>query len=153
MSGGPPRLLTPEGLLLAQAAASCAMMGLIWFVQLVHYPAYRYVGEAEFRRYQTHHQRATAWVVGPPMLVEVTSAAALVVWPVAGIPLVWGWLGLGLLAMIWASTAFWQVPEHTRLVVSGRQADVERLVSSNWLRTIGWTLRAALSVAMLVWHS
>ena len=146
-------LLETRNLLLAQAGASCAMAGLIWFVQVVHYPAYRLVGAGEFRRYQTHHQRATSWVVGPPMLVELAAAVLLVVQPVPGFHPGWAWTGLGLLGMIWASTAFCQVPLHTRLLTGATAADVERLVRSNWLRTVGWTLRAALALAMLSWSS
>ena len=141
----------PRTILLAQAGASCAMAGLIWFVQLVHYPAYRFVGAVEFRRYQTHHQRATSWVVGPPMLVELLASVALLIWPVAGFHTGWAWAGLGLLGLIWASTAFCQVPLHTQLLVSGAAADVERLVHTNWVRTIAWSMRAALSLAMLHW--
>ena len=134
-----------------QAGASCALAGLIWFVQVVHYPAYRYVGAGEFRRYQTHHQWAVSWVVGPLMLVEMAASLALVVWPVEGIGRVWAGVGSGVLAIIWAGTALWQVPLHTRLLASGAQGDVERMVRSNWLRTVGWTLRAALSLAMIWW--
>ena len=144
-------LLEPRTILLAQAGASCAMAGLIWFVQLVHYPAYRFVGAGEFRHYQKHHQRATSWVVGPPMLVELAAAVALVCLPVAGFHSGWALGGLALLGMIWASTAFWQVPLHTRLLAFGSPVDVGRLVHTNWVRTIGWSLRAALSVAMLYW--
>ena len=141
----------PRTILLAQAGASCAMAGLIWFVQLVHYPAYRFVGEGDFRRYQTHHQRSTSWVVGPPMLVELSAAVALVIWPVADFHAGWAWGGLGLLGLVWASTAFCQMPLHATLLASGAAAEVERLVHSNWVRTIGWSMRAALSLAMLQW--
>ena len=142
-------ILELRTILLAQAGASCAMAGLIWFVQVVHYPAYRYVGAGEFHRYQSHHQRATAWVVGPPMLMELAAALVLVIWPVAGMDVRWAWAGLALLGLLWASTALWQVPLHTKLLTSGSAADVDRLVRSNWWRTAGWTLRAVLSLAML----
>ena len=143
----------PRLLLLAQAGASCAMAGLIWFVQVVHYPAYRFVGAAEMHRYQAHHQRATSWIVGPPMLVELAAALLLVVRPLPEIHPGWGWSGLGLLGVIWASTAFWQVPLHLRILNNGSAEDVGRLVRSNWLRTAGWSLRATLSLAMLATFS
>ena len=86
----------PRTILPSQAGASCAMAGLIRFVQLVQYPAYRFVGAGEFPRYQTHHQRATSCVVGPPMLVELAAAVALVIWPVAGMDPRWAGAGPGL---------------------------------------------------------
>ena len=142
-------IVEPGIILLAQAGASCFMAGLIWFVQLVHYPAYHFVGKAEFRRYQMHHQRAVSWVVGPTMLGELATAIALVIWPVPGMDDAWAWAGLGILGLVWASTAFWQVPLHTKLLASGTPAAIDRLVHSNWVRTVGWTARAVLSLAML----
>ncbi len=51
---------------------------------------------------------------------------------------------------IWASTFFVQVPLHEKLG-GGFDADVQkRLVSTNWIRTIFWTLRGAL-VLWMVW--
>ena len=125
------------------------MAGLIWFVQLVHYPAYHHVGSAEFQRYQTHHQRATSWVVGPPMLLELATTLALILRPIPSVPAAWPWIGLILLAIIWLSTALLQVPLHTKLLTAPTPAHIRRLVQTNWLRTIAWTLRAALSLAML----
>jgi hypothetical protein len=54
------------------------MLGLIWFVQIVHYPLFSSVGEREFAGYEIQHSRLTAFVVGPPMLIEALSAIALV---------------------------------------------------------------------------
>ena len=144
-------IVEPRIILLAQAGASCFMAGLIWLVQMVHYPAYHFVGKAEFRRYQTHHQRAVSWVVGPPMLMELATAVTLIIWPVPGLDPRWAWIGLAILGLVWASTAFWQVPLHTKLLASGTTADIDRLVHSNWVRTLGWTARAVLSLVMLNW--
>lgn len=46
------------------------MVGLIWFVQIVHYPLFKSVGESEFVEYQLQHQKLTTWVVAGPMLLE-----------------------------------------------------------------------------------
>jgi hypothetical protein len=56
-----------------------------------------------------------------------------------------------LLAVIWLSTVFLQVPCHNRLVSGFDQATYERLVNSNWIRTIAWSLRGALAMWM-VWR-
>ena len=64
--------------LLIQDAATLFMVGLIWFVQIVHYPLFSRVGEEAFQRYETDHQRLTTWVVGPPMLAEFATAILLV---------------------------------------------------------------------------
>ena len=90
------------------------MTGLIWFVQFAHYPLLAHVGEPTFRSYQEHNLTATTRAVLPGMAAELVLAAWLVAAaPVDARPLVWS--GAALLAAIWASTFFVQVPCHTRL--------------------------------------
>jgi hypothetical protein len=89
----------------AQALATAAMCGLIWFVQVVHYPLFGGIDAPRAADYAIQNQ---------------------------------------------ASTLFVQVPLHARLARDGHApADVTALVRTNWLRTIGWTVRAVLAVWML----
>ena len=48
---------------LANAAVACALTGLIWTIQVVHYPLFARVGEAEWRAYEREHQRRITLVV------------------------------------------------------------------------------------------
>lgn len=138
----------PGVMLLINLAATCFMAGLIWFVQVVHYPLFARVGAAEFCDFHRRHTRMTTRVVAPVMLLELASAVAMVMWAPMGVAPIWPWLGLGLLVIIWASTAVIQVPCHTRLSRGLDTAMCSRLCRTNWIRTIGWTLRAALLLAL-----
>jgi len=136
-------------LLLAHAAATLFMVGVIWFVQLVHYPLFARVGRPGFAAYSGSHARLTGLVVGPPMLLEAATAVALVVWTPPGISVPLVWVGLILVAGIWLSTAFLQSPRHTTL---GRGFDPSAhrfLVTSNWLRTVLWSLRGLVVLCIL----
>lgn len=137
-------------ILVVHAAATWGMTGLIWFVQLVHYPAYRDVGPADFVAYQARHQRHTSWVVGPLMLTEIACATWLLWHPPSGIASAWLWLGAALIAVAWASTAFLQVPLHVRLSAGHDPLSIERLIRSNWVRTAAWTLRAVIAARLLL---
>jgi len=134
-----------DGLLLAHAAVTLFMVGLIWFVQIVHYPLFALVGGAGFAHYERHHARRTTWVVAPPMIAELTTAAALA-WSTPG---ALAWCGLALLAVIWASTALWQVPAHRRLEHGFDPRVHGRLVSTNWVRTAAWSARGVVALALL----
>lgn len=139
-----------ELVLTAQAVASGAMCGLIWFVQAVHYPLFAVVGDERSRDYAVEHQRRTTPVVLPFMLVELVTASIVAVWPPAGIGRGPAFLGLALVASIWLSTFLVQVPLHGRLAGEGHSPPlVAALVRGNWLRTIAWTARAILAVWML----
>jgi uncharacterized membrane protein len=126
-------------------AVTAYMAGLIWFVQIVHYPLMASIGRSDFARYEQRNTRMTAWVVGPPMLAELGLAAVLV----GRSPSFLTWAGVGCLAVIWLSTGLVQVPAHRRLEKGFDAAMHQRLVRSNWVRTAAWTIRAGIAVALL----
>lgn len=135
-------------LLLIHAAATWCMVGLIWFVQVVHYPLFADVGSEQFVPYERLHQQRTTWVVMPVMLAELATAAALAVWRGSGVSSVWASVGLLLLGMIWLSTFMVQVPLHAQLA-GGFEAEAHRrLVATNWWRTVLWTARGVVALAL-----
>ena len=139
-------------LLFAHLAATWAMTGLIWFVQVVHYPLLARLGGAYFLAYHREHCARTGYVVAPLMLVELGTAAVLTYLLAAapGVARTAAWVGLSLLGVIWASTVLVQIPQHNRLAAVGPEpATLTALVRGNWLRTAAWTLRAVVVVPFL----
>lgn len=123
------------------------LVGLIWTIQVVHYPLFAAVGTDRFVAYEESHARLITYVVGPVMLIEAATTVLLVAARPAAIPAWIAWAGVVLLAVIWLSTALIQVPAHGRLADGFDVAVHSRLVSSNWIRTIAWTARGALLAA------
>ena len=123
-----------------QAAATFAMTGIIWLVQLVQYPGFARIAAAEFRDFHAHHCRSIGFVVGPLMVAELATAVLLAA---CGEP-AWFWrLILAVLVVVWLSTAFWQGPLHGRLAREGSRPDlVHALVRGNRLRTLLWSARS-----------
>jgi hypothetical protein len=137
-------------ILVLNLASTGVMIGIIWFVQVVHYPLMGLAGHQGFGMYARAHGRLTAVIVAPPMLLEAGTGALLLVWRPAAIPAGAAWAGLGLIALLWASTAFLQVPQHDTLSRHWDAAAHRRLVRTNWLRTVLWTTRGILVLWMLV---
>ena len=125
------------------------MVGLIWFVQIVHYPLFGGVGEEKFVAYAEAHSRLTSRVVGPPMLLEAATTVALLFFRPAEIPAWAAWIGLILLATVWLSTASLQVPRHTALGEGFDAGAHKFLVISNWIRTAGWSARGLIVLWMV----
>ena len=134
-------------LLAAQAAATLIMVGVIWMCQIAHYPLLSDVGDLP--RYQARNVRLTTYVVGAPMLVELATAAVLLVWRPSAIPFWTALVGIALVAVIWIATMVASVPMHERLGHGFDAAAHRRLVQTNWVRTIAWTARGALVLWML----
>ena len=135
--------------LLLQAAATLFMTGAIWFVQVVHYPLMTRVGISGFPDYEVTHARRTGYVVVGPMLVELGCALLLLFHPPTGIRYSLIVTGAALAMVIWLSTFLLQVPQHDKLECGFNARAHSLLVSSNWIRTVGWTIRAALVLLML----
>jgi len=135
-------------LLIVHAGATLFLTGLIWFVQIVHYPLFDRVGRDAFAAYEVEHSRRTTRVVAPVMLLEAASALLLLEFRPATIPAAWAWAGIVLLGIVWLSTALLQVPRH-RSLERGFDGGVHRaLVATNWIRTIAWSARSVLALAM-----
>lgn len=135
-------------LILTHLSATLMMTGIIWFIQIVHYPLFNRVGASEFASYEAAHTTLTTCVVMPLMFVELFSAALLLFLPTPSIPPLLLWAGIGLLAIIWLSTAVLQVPLHNTLAAGFDQAAYERLVATNWLRTGAWSVRAVIALVL-----
>ncbi len=135
-------------LLLSHVAATWYMVGVIWFVQIVHYPLFGEVGD-NFNRYQQANVRVTTWVVLPPMLIEVATSMWLLLQP-KSLPLPLLWIGAALIVFIWLSTFLIQVPQHTKLGEGFNTEIHGGLVRLNWLRTIAWSFRGLLVMLLLV---
>ncbi|NNF57532.1 MAG: hypothetical protein HKN04_04755 [Rhodothermaceae bacterium] len=126
------------------AVATLAMFGAIWIVQLVHYPLFSGVGEAGWTAYEGQHQTRITWIVGPLMVVELVTAVWLVFERPPFVPTWMALLGVLLVGVIWLSTAFVQVPLHNTLSQGFDATAHQRLVATNWIRTVAWSLRAGL---------
>ncbi len=135
-----------DAVFLLQVFCTLAMTGIIWFVQIVHYPLFTGV-EDGFTEYERRHARQTTWVVAPLMVVELATAVTLWLSPPSFIRTKEAIFGLLLVLVIWASTFFLQVPIHERLSRSFDAEAHRMLVATNWFRTISWTVRAVIVCA------
>ncbi|MDX2121482.1 MAG: hypothetical protein SF070_10565 [Gemmatimonadota bacterium] len=131
------------------AAATWFMTGLIWFVQVVHYPLMGQVGRTEAAGYAAAHQRRVSLVVIPVMLLEAITAVGLLASPPDGTGRMLPGFGLAMLVFIWASTAMLIMPMHGRLLAGSDSRAHRRLVLTNWIRTLLWTARAVVASLLL----
>ena len=130
--------------------ATATMVGLIWFVQVVHYPLFAAVGSDGFAEYEQKHQQRTSLVVGPLMAAEGITGVWLALVPPPGVGRLWPLIGLAVLAVVHASTVLLQVPQHTALAAGYDPARVNRLVRTNWIRTAGWSIRGFIAALIVV---
>lgn len=135
-----------SALLLANLLATWAMVGVIWTVQVVHYPLMAFTGPRHSADYQQRHVKQISLLVVPLMTAEAVAAGALFF----AQPDVLSLTALVLLAVIWAITAMMSVPAHDQLQCGYRPEPFELLMRSNGARTALWTARGCLVAALMV---
>ena len=140
---------TGVGLLIAHAAATWFMVGLIWMVQTVHYPLFAAVGESGFSEYERGHTSRIGRLLVLPALAELVLATLIVLTLPAGVPLALALASGVVLAFIWVLTALVQAPQHGVLTAGFEPETHRRLVGGNWWRTAAWTTRGVIAAVML----
>ncbi|MEE8603562.1 hypothetical protein [Euzebya tangerina] len=131
---------------LANVASSVFMAGMIWTIQVVHYPLFEQVGEGTFVAYMAEHQRRISLVILLPWAVEGLSSLALVADPPDGVGRVLPLAGLAAAGVAVLATVGLAVPEHGRLSDGIDLEAIRRLVSTNWVRTAAWSAHAGIAL-------
>ena len=135
---------------LLHSGATLFLVGLIWTIQIVHYPLFAKVGEAGYAAYQTSHLSRITYVVAPVMVAELITAIYFVFASYDNINTKLFWFGFALVLIVWASTLFLQSPVHGRLMEKFDADLINKLVLTNWIRTFVWTIRGAL-ILWMIW--
>lgn len=129
-----------------QLAATMAMVGVIWVVQLCVYPRFMDIQPDKFVRAHFRHSFWIGVIVAPLMLTELL-AAVFLVW--AGYGGTVQWVVLALTLCTWISTALIQAPCHSRLMQGYDDAKCRFLIRSNWIRTVLWSVKGMLVFALV----
>jgi Na+/H+-dicarboxylate symporter len=127
-------------MILLNQISSLVLVGLIWTIQIVHYPLFAKVGEQNFFEYHSIHSNLISILVIPLMFFELGSSIYLA----SETKSIKQILGLVFVLVVWASTFFIQVPIHNELNKKFDLELIEKLVNTNWIRTFFWTAKGFL---------
>jgi hypothetical protein len=125
----------------ANLVVAASLAGLIWTIQVVHYPLFARVSREAWDGYMVEHGRRISVLVVPLMPANVIIAAALLVDDASG-P---AWANAALAGGVFVLTGALFAPLHGRLT----PARVPRLVRLNWIRTLAWSAQVAVAAALL----
>jgi hypothetical protein len=102
---------------------------------------------SNFTEHINFHKGAISMLVVPVMTLELVSSVWLA-WT-APSHLIYHQAGFVLVALIWLITFFVQVPLHSQLLHGRSEKAINRLVKTNWFRTILWSIKAMMSIIVL----
>ena len=134
----------PEQLLLLHGLVCLFLTGLIWTIQLVHYPSFLWIDHLSFTHFSDFHSSQITKIVFPAMLLELCTATILFFTPLLKEISLFLTTNLIFLLLIWASTFFLSMPCHKQLQIQRDPKKIEKLIRTNWPRTILWSLRSLI---------
>ena len=129
-------------MLIIHLIATSAMVGVIWIIQLVHYPSFHFIELNQYTTFQRFHMSRISYVVIPAMLTELFTLILIIISMDQVDPIILA--SALLLIVIWLMTAVFFSGVHQKLTLGYDKAVVEKLVKLNWGRTLLWTLRLLL---------
>lgn len=133
--------------LIANIFCSFALFGLIWCVQLVHYPFFLRADKINFVEHIGFHKHRISIIVIPLMTIELGTSGILAF----QFPQFTGWniFGFAVVILIWLVTFFVQVPLHDHLSDGYDESAVQKLIKTNWIRTLLWSAKSFSSLYIL----
>ena len=129
-------------MLIIHLIATSVMVGVIWTIQLVHYPSFHFIELNQYTTFQRFHMSRISYVVIPAMLTELFTLILIIISMDQVEPIILA--SALLLIVIWLMTAVFFSGMHQKLTLGYDQGIVEKLVKLNWGRTLLWTLRLLL---------
>ena len=129
-------------LLISNLVVNSILLGIIMMTQFINYPLLKSYNE-NFHTIHQNYMKRMGYVVGPIMVLEfliisflfllnfenkVTTAMFLIT------------------CLIWVSTFLIQVPIHQSLTYRKEKKLIQRLIKTNWIRTMLWSMKLVLSL-------
>ena len=127
-----------DDLLTTHLTSTSIMVGVIWVIQLVHYPSFKYVNESDYIIFQKYHMSNISYIVFHIMFTELTTAILIFF---SGEKSFFFMLSLICLFLIWVITGVLFTKFHNILQKGKDLKMIEKMIKANWMRTLLWTLR------------
>lgn len=113
------------------------MAGIIWVIQILHYPLFAEIKLQTFGAYHQKHSKVMGFLVGPAMIFELAAAIFFIFQQFNFIT----FFNLSIVIGIWGLTFFVSVRYHGQLARAFDLSVVHKLILTNWPRTFLWTLK------------
>ncbi len=124
--------------------ATFIMVGVIWVIQLVHYPSFYFIEKKKYQSFQKFHMRNISYIVMPMMIIELFTGFILIV----NFNNFKGYynfnISLFFLLCTWAITGIIFTKLHNELLKGYDKLIIKKIIKWNWIRTIFWTFRLFL---------
>ena len=143
-------MLPNNFVLLGHLIFTSIMTGVIWVIQIVHYPSFHFIEKELYTAFQKFHMNKISIIVIPIMLAELITGMMLFLDKSSKSPFLI--ISIIILVLIWLITGVFFTKAHNELIAGYQELVVNQLVAMNWIRTLLWTLRLLLLTCFVYLH-
>ncbi len=143
-------MLPNNFVLLGHLIFTSIMTGVIWVIQIVHYPSFHFIEKELYTAFQKFHMNKISIIVIPIMLAELITGMMLFLDKSSKSPFLI--ISFVILVLIWLITGVFFSKAHNELMTGYQELVVNQLVVMNWIRTLLWTLRLLLLTCFVYLH-
>ena len=143
-------MLPNNFVLLGHLIFTSIMTGVIWVIQIVHYPSFHFIEKELYTAFQKFHMNKISIIVMPIMLAELITGIMLFLDKSSKRPFLI--ISFVILVLIWLITGVFFSKAHNELMTGYQELVVNQLVVMNWIRTLLWTLRLLLLTCFVYLH-
>ena len=143
-------MLPNNFVLLGHLIFTSIMTGVIWVIQIVHYPSFHFIEKELYTAFQKFHMNKISIIVMPIMLAELITGIMLFLDKSFKSPFLI--ISIIILVLIWLITGVFFTKAHNELIAGYQELVVNQLVAMNWIRTLLWTLRLLLLTSFVYLH-
>ena len=143
-------MLPNNFVLLGHLIFTSIMTGVIWVIQIVHYPSFHFIEKELYTAFQKFHMNKISIIVIPIMLAELITGMMLFLDKSSKSPFLI--ISFVILVLIWLITGVFFTKAHNELMTGYQELVVNQLVVMNWIRTLLWTLRLLLLTCFVYLH-
>lgn len=131
-------------ILLLNLCLSAFLTGLIWVIQLVHYPLFLQVGKSQFTDYEKSHRKRISIIAMPVMIIDLSFSGMLIFTTYFDAYREYILIAFALNLIAFLSTVIFFSRIHYRLTKGYDTNLIDKLVNSNIIRTLIWTARSVI---------
>ena len=134
-------ITTDSSVFILHLVSTSIMVGVIWIIQLVHYPTFLFIDKQKYMKFQEFHMSRVSYIVMPTMIAELFSGIYILLYNNILMLNTFFLLASFYLFLNWVITALVFVKIHNGLLIKYEKNIILLLVKFNWIRTILWSLR------------
>lgn len=139
-------------ILIFQILSCVSLLGLLWFIQLIHYPLLNRIKEG-FVQYERESLKRATYLTGPLMVFDFVLSLFLIAYENTDILIFFACIHLVLGILYWLWTFLFQLQRHQKLTVGYSKKALGKLITSSWFRLIIWTIKSLVLLVIVYYNT